>query len=358
MILPFLTKRLKSHFVIAPIDNSDIILPAMIRETIKACHIGMKMDDIDLTSITTIILASKLALQKEKERLSKLILNEFPSINRLLYLEDGVVEGIVDTLKALDNGNSCWWMPHSSKGKMILPRLAGSVMAKDGRLNDCLCLSDITAISEVTKTFERAIYAGNVKTTLKVPSSIGSTFITVRPTSSFENFKANLNNNLKEEKDLQLITTSTSKKIPIDKEIKESSNVDLSSADIVIAGGRGFNGRDEFQRGMLKVKDALSKLTPMTIAIGASRAAVDLGYCENELQIGQTGRQVAPILYIGFGISGAIQHISGIRDSKIIVAINKDKEAPIFSISDYGIIGDVNDVIEELTKVFDTDKGK
>lgn len=377
MLKTHIAKRLRSHFIIAPIaigsgcihsepmvkttkTSSTTKIPPMIRETIKACNLKAKMEK-ESSTITVILLTPENPTEPQRRDLSTIIRNEFPTINRLIFLKDGTVESVVDSLKKLDDGNTCWWMPHTSKGKSVLPRLAGSMMYADSSAS-VLCISDVTGIGkEQNNTFERPIYAGNMKTTIKVPSSIGSLFITIRPTSVFnaENVDDNNNNEnngqqsvTKEfkEENLSLVESPKSKILPINNAKKDEEEVDLGSADIVIAGGRGFGGGKEFERGMEDLRKTLASLTDKTIAIGASRAAVDLGYCKNELQVGQTGRQVAPLLYIGLGISGAIQHISGIRDSKVIVAINNDKDAPIFSISDYGINSTINDFLRELKK--------
>lgn len=377
MLKTHIAKRLRSHFIIAPIAISSGInsepmvkttattkIPPMIRETIKACNLKAKMEK-ESSTITTILLTPENPTEPQRKDLSTIIRKEFPTINRLIFLKDGTVEGVVDSLRKLDDGNSCWWMPHTSKGKSILPRLAGSVMSADISAN-VLCISDVTGIGkDEDNTFERPIYAGNIKTTIKVLSSIGSLFITIRPTSVFnvdssdnnggDNNGVDNNNEqsvVKEfkEENLYLVESPKSKILPINNAKKDKEEVDLGSADIVIAGGRGFGGKEEFERGIEDLRKTLASLTDKTVAIGASRAAVDLGYCKNELQVGQTGRQVAPLLYIGLGISGAIQHISGIRDSKVIVAINNDKDAPIFSISDYGINSTINDFLLELKK--------
>jgi len=210
-----------------------------------------------------------------------------------------------------------------------LPRL--------GSLLDCAPISDVISIKS-KDTFVRPIYAGNALATVKSNDKVK--LITVRGTA-FE--KAN-----QEKNPVASISVISETPAPnpvqwIKDELKQSSRPELTSARIIVSGGRGMKNGENF-----KILEELAD--QLGGAVGASRAAVDAGYVSNDLQIGQTGKIVAPELYIAVGISGAIQHLAGMKDSKVIVAINKDPEAPIFQVSDYGIVADLFNVIPEMTK--------
>ncbi|RLV89811.1 putative electron transfer flavoprotein subunit alpha mitochondrial [Spathaspora sp. JA1] len=221
-------------------------------------------------------------------------------------------------------------IPASSVGKSILPRL--------GALLDVQPISDIIKV-ENENTFVRPIYAGNALATVKSKDSIilasvrASAFAPVvestEAAAPIENVSASIESNNR--------TEFVSEELVTD-------GVDLSSSKIVVAGGRGLKNKETFDELLTPLASKLNA------AIGASRAAVDSGFCDNSLQIGQTGKIIAPDLYIGVGISGAIQHLAGMKDSKTIVAINKDPDAPIFNVADIGLVGDINEIIPELTK--------
>ena len=214
----------------------------------------------------------------------------------------------------------------TSNAKNIMPRAAA--------LLDSQAISDISAVID-GDTFKRPIYAGNVIATVK--SSDAIKVITVRGTAfdaaSSEGGSASIDT-LVEAHDAEKSSFTS-------EEVAKSDRPELTAADVVISGGRGMGNGENF--GLLNgIADKLGA------AIGASRAAVDAGFVPNDMQVGQTGKIVAPDLYIAVGISGAIQHLAGMKDSKVIVAINKDEEAPIFSVADYGLVADLFDALPEL----------
>ncbi|KAJ1991368.1 Electron transfer flavoprotein alpha-subunit [Dimargaris cristalligena] len=218
---------------------------------------------------------------------------------------------------------------HTAFGRSILPRAAA--------LMDVAQISDITAI-ESADTFVRPVYAGNAIATVKSIDPIK--VITVR-TTAFPAAKTNAQAAAPVE-----AAPSADKASPtewVSEELSKSDRPELASAKIVVSGGRALKSKENFEL-VYKLADA------MGAAVGASRAAVDAGYCDNSLQVGQTGKIVAPQLYIALGISGAIQHLAGMKDSKVIVAVNKDADSPIFQIADYGLVGDVFKILPEMTE--------
>ena len=216
--------------------------------------------------------------------------------------------------------------PATTNGKNFMPRVAAKL--------DISQISDISAVIS-NDTFERPIYAGNCIATVQSTDTIKA--ITVR-TTGFDACESSGGS-----ASINSIDNDTNAGVSsfVKEEIAESDRPELTAAEVVISGGRGMQNGDNFSL-LNGIADKLGA------AIGASRAAVDSGFVPNDMQVGQTGKIVAPDLYIAVGISGAIQHLAGMKDSKVIVAINKDEEAPIFSVADYGLVADLFEALPEL----------
>mgnify|MGYP001489790565 CR=1 FL=1 len=250
-------------------------------------------------------------------------------------LANGLAEEVSALLVNLMGSYDVLIAPSTASGKNILPRVAAML--------DVMQISDVTAVKSAD-TFERPIYAGNAIQTVK--SGDAKKVITVR-TAAFA--AAGEGGSAAVEKiDVPAGVGLSSFK---GAELTKSDRPDLSSARIIISGGRGLQSGDNFKTLIEPVADKLGA------AIGASRAAVDAGFVPNDMQVGQTGKVVAPELYIAVGISGAIQHLAGMKDSKIIVAINKDEEAPIFQVADYGLVADLFQALPELAAELEKAKG-
>ena len=244
-------------------------------------------------------------------------------------LTDNLAENVAAQVLAIASNYSHILFPATANGKNVAPRVAAKL--------------DVAQISDITKvvspdTFERPIYAGNAIAT--VQSADATKVITVRTTgfdaAAKEGGSATIEN-------AQGVADSGKSRF-VGREVTKSARPELTAAKIIVSGGRALGSAEKFQEVMAPLADKLNA------GLGASRAAVDAGYAPNDLQVGQTGKIVAPQLYIAAGISGAIQHLAGMKDSKVIVAINKDPEAPIFSVADYGLEADLFTAVPELVK--------
>jgi electron transfer flavoprotein alpha subunit len=264
--------------------------------------------------------------------------SQIPGVKKVLHadaphLGEFLAENVAALILSIHKPYTHLVAPSTSNGKNVMPRVAA--------LLDVQQISDIVAV-ESADTFVRPIYAGNALATVKSKDAIK--VITVRTTgfdavpasggsASVENVAAPADSGLS-----SFVT----------REVSKSERPELTSAKIIVSGGRGMANGENFKKVLEPLADKLGA------AMGASRAAVDAGFVPNDWQVGQTGKIVAPDLYIAVGISGAIQHLAGMKDSRVIVAINKDEEAPIFQVADYGLVGDlfqlVPAVVEELKK--------
>ncbi|QWD90288.1 electron transfer flavoprotein subunit alpha/FixB family protein [Polynucleobacter sp. MWH-Braz-FAM2G] len=244
-------------------------------------------------------------------------------------LADQLAEPLAAQILAIASNYSHILAPATANGKNVLPRVAAKL--------DVAQLSDITKVVS-PDTFERPIYAGNAIATvqsadpIKVITVRTTGFDPVSPTGGAASIEKGAPADSKEQSAF------------VGRELTKSDRPELTAAKIIVSGGRGLGSGEKYQELITPLADKLGA------ALGASRAAVDAGYVPNDYQVGQTGKIVAPQLYIAVGISGAIQHLAGMKDSKVIVAINKDPEAPIFSVADYGLVADLNAAVPELTK--------
>ena len=244
-------------------------------------------------------------------------------------LKDGLAENLAAQVLAIATNYSHLLFPATAGGKNVAPRVAAKL--------------DVAQISEITKvvspdTFERPIYAGNAIATVQSQDAVK--VITVRGTG----FDAAPASGGSAAVETVAAVADSGKSSFAGREVTKSDRPELTAAKIIVSGGRALGSAEKFNEVITPLADKLGA------AIGASRAAVDAGYAPNDLQVGQTGKIVAPQLYIACGISGAIQHLAGMKDSKVIVAINKDPEAPIFGVADYGLEADLFAAVPELVK--------
>ena len=259
-------------------------------------------------------------------------ITKMENVENVLVLEDelfaqSLAESYSETLIDTINSYSHVFAPSSSFGKNVLPRIAGML--------DVMVISDVSeVISE--DTFERPVYAGNAIQTVQSVDKVK--LISVR-TSNYSAVPLTGSANIKKIdcKSNNTLTTF------IENKMQTSDRPELTSAKVVVSGGRGVGSKENFEI----IEGLADKLGA---AVGASRAAVDSGFAPNDWQVGQTGKVVAPDLYVAVGISGAIQHLAGMKDSKVIVAINKDEEAPIFQVADFGLVDDLFKAVPEIEK--------
>ena len=299
-------------------------------------------EEVKSSTLNTIGAASKISSDIEvlvvgsnTEGICKEISN-YENIKKVLSLnntdyEHAIAEKIEPVIMSIADNYSHIFAPATTFGKNVMPRVAVKL--------DVAQISDVISV-ESENTFIRPIYAGNALATVK--SNDLKKVITIRPTS-FDVVVKEGGSGIVE--DLQF-DSNNNHSVFVDREESKSDRPELSTARIVVSGGRGLQSADNFKL----INDIADKLNA---AIGASRAAVDAGYVSNDYQVGQTGKVVVPDLYIAVGISGAIQHLAGMKESKIIVAINKDEEAPIFNIADYGLSADLFEALPQLSSELD-----
>ena len=253
-------------------------------------------------------------------------------VSKVLTFDDAALaeqtsEAVAAQILSVSGNYSHIIAPATSMAKSVLPRVAAKL--------DVAQISEIVSV-ESADTFVRPIYAGNVMATVQSVDPVK--VITVRTTG----FDAAATSGGLAAVEAQAVQAVANGAAFVSREVAKSDRPELTSANIVVSGGRGVGSAENF-----KIIEALAD--KLNAAMGASRAAVDAGYVPNDLQVGQTGKIVAPQLYIAVAISGAIQHQAGMKDSKVIVAINKDPDAPIFQIADYGIVGDLFEIVPQLT---------
>jgi len=261
---------------------------------------------------------------------------QLAGVSRVLLVEaahlgDGLPENIAAQIVSMATGYTHILASATSTGKSVMPRVAAVL--------DVAQISEIVAI-ESPDTFTRPIYAGNALLTVKSSDSVK--VMTVRTTA----FPATGEDGCAPIEDVSAVADRGKTRV-VSRDLTRSGRPQLASADTIVSGGRGLGSRENFQAVLEPLADRLGA------ALGATRAAVDAGFVANDLQIGQTGKIVAPQLYIAVGLSGAIQHLAGMKDSRIIVAINKDAEAPIFEVADFGLVGDLFELVPALTKALD-----
>ena len=258
--------------------------------------------------------------------------SKIDGVKSVVHVDDPIyknflAEDISNLVVSVADGFNYILAPATTFGKNFLPRVAAKL--------DVQQISDIISV-ESEDTFKRPIYAGSC--IAKVKSSDSVKVITVRTTA----FDAAQISDSSVSVDQGSAVDSLNKSNFVSDEIAESDRPELTAAEVIVSGGRALGSSDNFKI----IEDLADKLGA---AVGASRAAVDAGYVPNDYQVGQTGKIVAPNLYIAIGISGAIQHLAGMKDSKVIVAINKDEDAPIFQVADYGLVGDLFEAVPEIT---------
>ncbi|WP_170452883.1 electron transfer flavoprotein subunit alpha/FixB family protein [Ruegeria arenilitoris] len=302
--------------LLAEVNNGELAMDA----TAKAVTAAKQLGDVTVLAAGGSAAAAGEAAAKI-DGVSKVLVAEDPSLGHRL------AESTAALIVSLADGYEHIVAPATTDAKNVMPRVAA--------LLDVMVISDASGVVDGS-TFERPIYAGNAIQTVK--SNDAKKVITFR-TASFD---------AAGEGGSASVETVSVGENPglsdwVEDKVAESDRPELTSAGVVVSGGRGVGSEEDF-----KLIEALAD--KLGAAVGASRAAVDSGYAPNDWQVGQTGKVVAPDLYIAVGISGAIQHLAGMKDSKIIVAINKDEEAPIFQVADYGLVADLFQAVPELTE--------
>ena len=257
---------------------------------------------------------------------------KIPGVRKVLHAEGeafshALAEAVEALVVPLMCGYDAFFAPATTTGKNVAPRVAAKL--------DVMQVSEITKVIDAS-TFERPVYAGNAIMTVK--SGEAKKVVTVRGAA----FQAAAGSGAAVVESIAA-PSGPFKAAFVSEELQKSDRPELASAKRVVSGGRALASAEQFNQYILPLADKLGA------AVGASRAAVDAGYAPNDFQVGQTGKVVAPDLYVAIGISGAIQHLAGMKDSKVIVAINKDDEAPIFQIADYALVGDLFKIVPELT---------
>ena len=258
--------------------------------------------------------------------------SKIAGISSVIHVDDPIyknflAEDLGNLVASIAEGFNYILAPATTFGKNFLPRVAAKL--------DVQQISDIISVEDAD-TFKRPIYAGSCIATVKSNDSVK--VITVRTTA----FDASPMTDSSVTVNSGDVVDSLNNASFVSDEIAESDRPELTAAEVIVSGGRALGSSENF-----KIIEALAD--KLGAAVGASRAAVDAGYVPNDYQVGQTGKIVAPTLYIAIGISGAIQHLAGMKDSKVIVAINKDEDAPIFQVADYGLVGDLFEAVPELT---------
>jgi len=304
-----------SVLVIAEHDNSSLKLA-----TLSAVTAGLRISE------TVDVLVAGSDCGSVAEAASKIA-----GVKRVMHCDDPayahmLAENMAPLIVSLSSGFSHVLAPATTAGKNIMPRVAADL--------DVAQISDIVDVVDAD-TFVRPIYAGNAMATVK--SSDAVKVITVRGTAFDAADQTGGNGSIETVSAAEIADSSTF----IGQELSKSERPELTAAKVVISGGRGMGSCENF-----KLIDAVAD--KLGAAVGASRAAVDAGYVPSDYQVGQTGKIVAPDLYVAVGISGAIQHLAGMKDSKVIVAINKDPEAPIFQVADFGLVADLFEALPEL----------
>jgi electron transfer flavoprotein alpha subunit len=297
-------------------------------------HVGDSLKDVTAKTLTAAlaiggdidVLVAGQNAKGAAEAASKL-----SGVRKVLLADDAayahdLAEPLTALIVSLATGYDTLMAPATSRFKNTMPRVAA--------LLDVMQISDITKVV-TPDTFERPIYAGNAIQTVK--SKDAKKVLTVRTSS----FPATGDGGSAAVESIAAVSGSNLSSF-VGEEVAKSDRPELASAKIIVSGGRAMQSRENFEKYIEPLADVLGA------GVGASRAAVDAGYAPNDWQVGQTGKVVAPDLYIAVGISGAIQHLAGMKDSKIIVAINKDEDAPIFQVADYGLVGDLYQTVPEL----------